>query len=93
MCGCRPESVSQSVSIFLFPAPPVLEVECLAAVLLDALKGDREKCLGAGMNDYLSKPFTAEELYSVLSIWLGREPEPAANEDLACGQDPAADSA
>ena len=27
-----------------------------------ALKGDRERCIGVGMDEYLSKPFTAEEL-------------------------------
>jgi CheY-like chemotaxis protein len=31
------------------------------------MKGDRETCLEAGMNDYISKPFRAEELRKVLS--------------------------
>jgi len=30
------------------------------------MKGDREQCLEAGMNDYLSKPLNAEEVFQVL---------------------------
>jgi CheY-like chemotaxis protein len=44
----------------------------LIAVTAKAMKGDREKCLDAGANDYVSKPVDIDQLLAVLRIQLGR---------------------
>jgi HPt (histidine-containing phosphotransfer) domain-containing protein len=39
-----------------------------------AMAGDRERCLAAGMDDYMSKPLRPEALDEVLQRWLGVAP-------------------
>ncbi|MBE9184744.1 PAS domain S-box protein [Microcoleus sp. LEGE 07076] len=41
----------------------------VVAMTANALKGDREKCLAAGMDDYISKPISIDNLKSVLENW------------------------
>lgn len=40
------------------------------ALTASAIQGDREKCMASGMDDYLSKPFSPDDLSRVLERWL-----------------------
>lgn len=50
--------------------PPVV----IIAVTAHAMEGDREKCLQAGMNDYIVKPINPGKLYETLGHWLFSPP-------------------
>jgi PAS domain S-box-containing protein len=42
----------------------------IVALTANAIKGDRERCLTSGMDDYLAKPFKEEQLWNVLVKWI-----------------------
>ncbi len=45
----------------------------IIAITANAMSGDRDRCLEAGMDDYLSKPFTRAQLVDILERWLPLE--------------------
>ncbi|PZP38576.1 MAG: hypothetical protein DI585_07010 [Pseudomonas fluorescens] len=46
----------------------------IIALTANAMKGDREKCLAVGMDDYLTKPVNRIQLFNALNHWLNRTP-------------------
>jgi CheY-like chemotaxis protein len=58
------ESTQEIRKIDKFTKLPII------AFTAKTMKGDREKCLEAGMSDYIAKPVNIEQLLSLMRVWL-----------------------
>jgi two-component system sensor histidine kinase/response regulator len=60
----------------------------IVALTANALEGDRQRCLEAGMTDYLKKPLNREELFDALERFLSHLDEAPEGEAAAIEQEP-----
>ncbi|MHC5001943.1 MAG: response regulator [Planctomycetota bacterium] len=58
-------------------AEPVVRAVPIIAMTAHALKGDRERCLAAGMSAYVAKPIDPDELFAEIARLVSREPAAA----------------
>jgi len=65
----------------------------IVAMTANAMAGDREQCLAAGMDDYIAKPFNPGELVTVIERWTLRADGQAAAAKPEVEQDPAPQTA
>ncbi len=54
----------------------------IIAMTAHAMTGDREKCIEAGMNDYVSKPVDPDQLFSTLAKWIRPGKRKASSESI-----------
>ncbi|MEO5354203.1 MAG: response regulator [Magnetococcus sp. XQGC-1] len=64
------QATRQLRAMELFKELPII------AMTAHALVGDRENCLAAGMNDYISKPIDLQQLFRVLTRWIKPQGNP-----------------
>jgi signal transduction histidine kinase/ActR/RegA family two-component response regulator len=62
---CMPEMDGYETTRRIRAEPPFTNLPIIA-LTANALTGERERCLAAGMNDYLSKPFKVEQIRDIL---------------------------
>ncbi len=60
------------------------------AMTAHAMKGDRERCLAGGMDDYVSKPLNPDELFATINHWLQGKDQPGQpSREEAAGEEAA----
>ena len=58
----------------------------IIAMTANALQGDRDRCIAAGMDDYISKPISASKVQQMLEQWLSDSYRQLAAQDMEAGE-------
>ena len=65
MPECSGLEATQMLRVSGAPLPPIV------AMTANAMRGDRQTCLDAGMDDFISKPVEIDDLYDIVNHWIG----------------------
>jgi HPt (histidine-containing phosphotransfer) domain-containing protein len=76
-----PEMDGFEATKFIIHKPQLPKRPVIVAMTAFALEGDKEKCLEAGMNDYISKPFLIEEIVERIRKWVPAKTTQARTEN------------
>jgi len=64
---------------------PELQDLPVIAMTANAIAGDREKAMAAGMNDYITKPIDIDEVLRILARWISPKPQPQPEQAGSAG--------
>jgi len=59
----------------------------IIAMTANAMQGDREKCIAAGMDDYVTKPINSQDLANMMTKWLSKVEQPKVGVSGEVGED------
>jgi len=76
----------EATAVIRDPSSPVIQHEVpVIAMTAHAMEGERERCLAAGMDDFIAKPVQPKLLLAALQKWLPQRSEPAVAAVLSGG--------
>lgn len=77
------DGFQSTIEIRKFENKNKLDQVPIIALTADAMTGDREKCLGVGMDDYINKPFRESEIAEALAKWIDNAGSKTHGKDMS----------